>query len=242
MILENSRPGRGADACGDFNNIKVSHNQEGDHDDSMTSLCSLDGSDVDYIDHVMNVRTDDEGDSSEQSEHSDEPLTEEMGKTSFLSTLSKKICVSFGCVHIHTHHVTLGVNPAVTTGLPLELEWDHCASESFAIDDYEKKNEGACRRPKRISVSRREAMLREKGHSCSSFTRVSKEILLIQAMRQETKEDMKKEEEMQEYIVLANVSYREYRRVARKIGANRKATQSPPQKRDRARIFRFLKK
>jgi hypothetical protein len=265
-----SRPGRGADhyhpsdlSDGDFNIIKVSHNQgnasmtsltlEGNA--SMTSL-TLDGPDRDCTDLVVNVRTDDEDDISEQSEHSDELLTEEMGNASFLSTTSKKSCVSFGVVRIHTHDITLGDNPAVSTGPPLELEWDHCASESYDVDYYEKMNEGACRSPKRISVSRREAMLREKGHSCSSFTRVSKEIESIQAMRKETKEEKRKEQKMHEYMVLANVSLREYRRVARQRanlskdqdqtqeenveeGTDRKATPSPYRKRG---IFRLLMK
>jgi hypothetical protein len=158
-------------------------------------------------------------------------------------------------VRIRTHGITLGDNPAVSTGLPLELEWDHFASESFDVDEYERMNEGVCRSPKRISVNRREAMLREKGHSMSSFTRVSKEIESIQAMRTETKEEKKKEKEMREYMVLANVSFREYQRVARKTanlskyqdqtqkenvpeeGADRKSTQSPSRKRGMFRLF-----
>jgi hypothetical protein len=166
-------------------------------------------------------------------------------------------------VLIHKHHVSLVVNPAVTTGPPLELEWDHCSSESYEIDDYEKINEykGACRRPRRISLNTRESILREKGHSRASFTRVSKEIESIKAMRKETKEERKKEKEMQEYMLLSNVSLREYRKVARKIanlskdhdqrqkenvqeeGADRESTQhSPSPKRDRTRLFRLLMK
>jgi hypothetical protein len=47
--------------------------------------------------------------------------------------------VSFGTVHVHEHRMTLGRNPGVGHGVPVELSWDVEGSNVFnTIDEYEE--------------------------------------------------------------------------------------------------------
>ena len=48
--------------------------------------------------------------------------------------------VSFGSVHVHEHRMTLGSNPDVCCGVPVELAWSADASDLFdSIEEFEQK-------------------------------------------------------------------------------------------------------
>jgi hypothetical protein len=46
-------------------------------------------------------------------------------------SISNSSSISFGSVTVHTHPVTLGDNPAVSTGLPVTLGWKAVNSKCF---------------------------------------------------------------------------------------------------------------
>ena len=45
--------------------------------------------------------------------------------------------VTFGDVHIHKHRMTMGTNPSVKVGVPVELDWEKTSSELLSVDHYE---------------------------------------------------------------------------------------------------------
>jgi hypothetical protein len=48
--------------------------------------------------------------------------------------------VSFGSVHVHEHRMTLGTNPDVSYGVPVELAWSADTSDMFdSIEEFERK-------------------------------------------------------------------------------------------------------
>ncbi|KAL7581185.1 hypothetical protein ACA910_005974 [Epithemia clementina (nom. ined.)] len=52
--------------------------------------------------------------------------------------LTTKKRVSWGSVDIHTHSMTIGDNPSVSTGLPVTLTWDAETHESLTINRYKQ--------------------------------------------------------------------------------------------------------
>jgi hypothetical protein len=109
-----------------------------------------------------------------------------------------------------SNSVTLGDNPAVTKGLPLALDWDHVDSNSYNLEDFEKRKKRT--RVMRIPAEEREARLREMGHSKDSFNKISQEIEQIKTSRRESKKVLSP---MDEYRLMANVSLFKYRLASR---------------------------
>jgi len=131
--------------------------------------------------------------------------------------------VGFGVVRVHSHSCVLGSNPAVSSGLPVELDWDYILSETFDLDDYEKGTYGQEKKALRLTKEEREAILRMRGHSRSSFNRVFAEISQIKASREEAtktaeggKHVVDKEQQLDDYFVMANVSLRDFKRESRR--------------------------
>jgi hypothetical protein len=124
-----------------------------------------------------------ETESSEILTGSSEVLTEDVGHGSG---------VSFGSVHVHEHRMTLGSNPEVRRGVPVELAWDVEESNVFStIDEYEEKAHAEGRdsgSAKRIAAWKREAIA-EAHHSRESIVRVETEIQTIQKQRHDSKRD-----------------------------------------------------
>jgi hypothetical protein len=130
---------------------------------------------------------------------------------------SRKISVSFGKVFVRTHNLILGDNPAVSSGLPLALDWDHVDAQCFDVDDYEK-TKGRPKKATKIPGEHREALLRERGHTRGSFSRVSQEIENIKAAREEIyQEEKKKKAAMRAHVIMSNVSLRSFRREASRV-------------------------
>jgi hypothetical protein len=123
--------------------------------------------------------------------------------------------VSFGTVRVRTHKVCLVDNPAVSTGPPLELEWDCFASECFQLDEYEDLGDKSP--PKRISIRSREEMLSQRGHSRASFVRVDQEIREIKAGRRQIKKDDIRAHQLDEYKLMASTSLKDLRNARRTL-------------------------
>jgi hypothetical protein len=97
--------------------------------------------------------------------------------------------VAFSTVAVHLHPMTLGDNPSVSEGIPVQISWK--ATESFTrpLDEHEKE-EGR-RRPGtprsveelRIAPTRREHLLREAGENRDDMLRVLRAVALVQASR-----------------------------------------------------------
>ena len=59
----------------------------------------------------------------------------------------QEFSVSFGTVEIREHGIVLGDNPAVSSGAPITIDWDHFDEDVFELDEYENT------RPDRRSYS-----------------------------------------------------------------------------------------
>jgi hypothetical protein len=94
--------------------------------------------------------------------------------------------VSFGEVHVHRHRLTLGDNPGVSSGIPLQLGWEEESSELVDVEAFEKRHSD--RSVTRIAKSRREAIASEH-HTRDSIVRVQEEVREIQHSVQDSERD-----------------------------------------------------
>ena len=83
--------------------------------------------------------------------------------------------VSFGRVSVHQHRMTLGTNPSVTNGIPVELCWEAESSYESELEDYERMER---RKPGRLSPQTRREIA-EEHHSRESIFATLKEASLI---------------------------------------------------------------
>jgi hypothetical protein len=103
-------------------------------------------------------------------------LTADTISISSSSLRSRMTSISFGSVSVHTHPITLGDNPAVSTGIPVTLDWEYVSSQYFDIDEYEVMCQGRQKKAQKIDSADREAWLREKGYTGECFKKVWREI------------------------------------------------------------------
>jgi hypothetical protein len=125
--------------------------------------------------------------------------------------------VSFGSVHVHQHRMTLGVNPEVRHGVPVELAWEVEQSCVFdTVDEFEEtvhatsttdetsllKNQGSSADPtsttttsstvphpvKRMTAAEREEIA-SVHHSRDSIVRVQSDMHTIQQHRHDSQRD-----------------------------------------------------
>jgi hypothetical protein len=120
-------------------------------------------------------------------------LTADTSSISNSSSLSRMTSISFGSVSVHTHPVTLGDNPAVSTGLPVTLDWEAVNSECFDVDEYETMCKGRGHKSQQIHSADREAWLREKGYTRECFEKVCREIRAIKRSRRQSNANPTKE-------------------------------------------------
>ena len=93
--------------------------------------------------------------------------------------------VGFSSVEVHSHRLTLGDNPGVSSGIPLTLGWEVEDSEHYDLDDYEKDRAQTL---SRITRNSREAIA-EKHHSRDSIVRVEREVTAIKHSRIDNETD-----------------------------------------------------
>jgi hypothetical protein len=93
--------------------------------------------------------------------------------------------VGFSTVHVHSHRLTLGDHPDVSSGIPLQLGWDVQDSEEFDLDTFEQGND---HKLSRISRRSREeiAMLH---HSRESVVIAHNEVQEIKHSRIDNERD-----------------------------------------------------
>jgi len=93
--------------------------------------------------------------------------------------------VSFDAVLIRSYEQTMGDNPAVSYGPPIQLDWDYEQHEGVDIDCYESER---CfsRRPYRrlvLSYYQRKAVLSRKGFSDKQLTKAKKDANKLKLQR-----------------------------------------------------------
>ncbi len=126
--------------------------------------------------------------------------------------------VSFGDVRVRRHKITLGDHPCVSQGPPVALDWSYMSSQHFDLEDYEMIT-GDRQKAQKISREEREELLRTKGVSDDSLSRIEFEVQEIKASRKAVKEDKKKEDDLVMYKLLSSTSLREFRLTTRQIAA-----------------------
>jgi len=141
--------------------------------------------------------------------------------------------VRFSSVRVHSHRCVLGSNPAVSCGLPLELDWDYNLSENYDIDDYEDEWHAQPQKLTRLTSEEREDRLRKNGYENSSFMRVLEELIKIKASREivieEKKQQDTRDRHLNDYFIMANVSLRDFRRENRLHGKPSQDERPPEQ-------------
>jgi len=114
--------------------------------------------------------------------------------------------VRFGQVRVHTHDITLGDNPAVSSGLPVQLQWDPRDSDRYSLEEYERLFGGGSLN--RVSEEDRQKWLTRNGHTQQSFDQVHEEIKKIKGTRNLIKRQdaMRNLTPMEEYHMIMNAS------------------------------------
>lgn len=113
--------------------------------------------------------------------------------------------VTWGSLDIHSHVVTLGDNPSVSTGPPLTVAWKACKSHTITIDDYEAGvSERRSRRELAVPRQLREEWLRDVGFSRMEMRQVNKEIIKIKSNRKSSAEDGKLWEKLRRWTYSKN--------------------------------------
>ncbi|GAX10446.1 hypothetical protein FisN_21Lh144 [Fistulifera solaris] len=148
-------------------------------------------------------------------EASEEDFSSHVSGRSDRSTSSR---VSFGDVRVRRHKITLGDHPCVSQGPPVALDWSYMSSQHFDLEDYELIT-GDRQKAQKISREEREELLRTKGVSDDSLSRIEFEVQEIKASRKAVKEDKKKEDDLLMYKLLSSTSLREARLTTRQIAA-----------------------
>ena len=108
------------------------------------------------------------------------------------ATPAKKQKVHFGTVIINEHPIIVGCNPAVSSGVPLSIDWDRISQTIMSIQEYE-----IIREPDRVEDSSmlkkdssdRYFMLTSLGYSYKELRQAEKEVDIIRKLRQESFED-----------------------------------------------------
>ena len=108
------------------------------------------------------------------------------------ATPAKKQKVHFGTVIINEHPIIVGCNPAVSSGVPLSIDWDRVSQTIMSIQEYE-----IIREPDRVEDSSmlkkdssdRYFMLTSLGYSYKELRQAEKEMDILRKLRQESFED-----------------------------------------------------
>lgn len=149
------------------------------------------------------------------------------------SILSKSSRVSFGGVRVRQHRVTVGDHPGVSAGVPIGLDWERECSETFTtLEEYETRRQEQGTKPtsatggrstrrtsrrhiRTLSVEDRDSYLREMGHTDESLEAIVKDVIDIKECRRQAKYNPETLTDMEEYLLIRNVSLRQPRTVAK---------------------------
>lgn len=93
--------------------------------------------------------------------------------------------VAFSSVSVHLHPMTLGDNPAVSAGVPVQIEWKPTTSFTRPLDEYETAKDRPPRSAQqlRLGPTRRENILKEAGQDRGEVRCVLRSVAHVQASR-----------------------------------------------------------
>mmetsp|Transcript_5392 Transcript_5392/g.7275 ORF Transcript_5392/g.7275 Transcript_5392/m.7275 type:complete len:172 (-) Transcript_5392:344-859(-) len=82
--------------------------------------------------------------------------------------------VTFSDVSIHQHHMTLGDNPSVSSGVPVQIDWEPYRSITLTIDEVDLIRGESKRTADELIIPRyiREREVRQSGYSRDEISRV----------------------------------------------------------------------
>ena len=121
------------------------------------------------------------------------PVVEDTTTTPLSEAIpAKKQKVHFGTVIINEHPIIVGCNPAVSSGVPLSIDWDRISQKIMSIQEYE-----IIRGPVRVpdfsmlmrDSSDRYFLLTSLGYSYKELRQAEKEMDILRKLRQESFED-----------------------------------------------------
>lgn len=93
--------------------------------------------------------------------------------------------VRFNTVQVNSHAVILGNNPAVSSGLPVTIEWVAFQTEVFPVEEFERAKELLSRKRNEMILpsNLREDMIKSAGYSRSEMVAVLVELSKIRKSR-----------------------------------------------------------
>ena len=108
-------------------------------------------------------------------------------------TTKPKRTISFSNLEIREYDLTIGDNPSVSYGPPVQLSWQYSQGETRDLEDYESQKEmdrsrgRRSRRVENISWAKREAMLKRQGFSQDDIDSKMKEVNKVKQGRSVTR-------------------------------------------------------
>lgn len=120
------------------------------------------------------------------------PAMPQNSPTSLLSPSDSKRKVQFGTVIINEHPIIVGCNPAVSSGVPLSIDWERISQRVMSIHDYE-----TIREPDRVEdhsmllkdSTDRYYILQNLGYSYKEMREAEKAVDMIRKFRQQSYEE-----------------------------------------------------
>ena len=120
------------------------------------------------------------------------PAMPQNSPTSLLSPSDSKRKVQFGTVIINEHPIIVGCNPAVSSGVPLSIDWERISQRVMSIHDYE-----TLREPDRVEdhsmllkdSTDRYYILQNLGYSYKEMREAEKAVDMIRKFRQQSYEE-----------------------------------------------------
>ena len=120
------------------------------------------------------------------------PAMPQNSPTSSLSPSDSKRKVQFGTVIINEHPIIVGCNPAVSSGVPLSIDWERISQRVMSIHDYE-----TIREPDRVEdhsmllkdSTDRYYILQNLGYSYKEMREAEKAVDMIRKFRQQSYEE-----------------------------------------------------
>ena len=120
------------------------------------------------------------------------PAMPQNSPTSLLSPSDSKRKVQFGTVIINEHPIIVGCNPAVSSGVPLSIDWERISQRVMSIHDFE-----TIREPDRVEdhsmllkdSTDRYYILQNLGYSYKEMREAEKTVDMIRKFRQQSYEE-----------------------------------------------------
>ena len=120
------------------------------------------------------------------------PAMPQNSPTSLLSPSDSKRKVQFGTVIINEHPIIVGCNPAVSSGVPLSIDWERISQRVMSIHDFE-----TIREPDRVEdhsmllkdSTDRYYILQNLGYSYKEMREAEKAVDMIRKFRQQSYEE-----------------------------------------------------